>query len=285
MLTLGGMSYHPRPQPKLEHNIIVFPRKVLKNMLDKKVLNNISQNFVSKENYMESFRENVHKVIDEKGVTLQSLADDADMQFDSLRNFIYKDSKDCNLSTAVKLAKAIGVSVDELVGCDTLTPETKESLRIVRTLPKSFTHFVRWAIRYHRDFLKQNKDCIRAIQIMTPEFNDKGNLKMTNDFDVKDISHIDVDIMYKIFMGIRIPCEFYMPYYSENDIIYIANDRKPRTNEKVVVTINHNMWILHHKIVAGKETYFSKRANVSFDESSNIVVLGYICYVERSEEY
>lgn len=51
----------------------------------------------------------------------------------------------------------------------------------------------------------------------------------------KDISFVPEHLLYKIFMGVRIPCEHYMPTLGEGDILFLANDRNPVQNETIVV--------------------------------------------------
>ena len=98
-------------------------------------LGDIAENFVSGDiDFMVSFRENVRMVL-EKGMTLQELADKAEMSIDTLRNFVYKNNKDCKLSTAIKIAKAIGVGLDEVIGCNTLSKQDIETLRMIRNIP------------------------------------------------------------------------------------------------------------------------------------------------------
>lgn len=217
-------------------------------MLDTTTLRALSSNLVSDpDDYMRSFRHNVSMYIEQKGITLQEVAEEADISLSTLKSFLYGDSKDCNLSTAVKLAKVFHVSMDELVGCGTISPQTCESLQLVRQLPESFTHFVRWAIHFHDDMLKSQKVSIRAIEIMNAEEGPEGNLKMNNNFDVMDISDISDDIRPKIFMGIKLPSNMYAPKYYQSDIILMANDRKPRQGEHIVVCISDNMWIVEYR--------------------------------------
>ena len=82
--------------------------------MQNELLKKLSMNLCSdKHNYMKSFRKNVDMYISEKDITLREVAEMADMPFDTLKNFLYKDSADCKLSTAVKLARAFNVSIDE----------------------------------------------------------------------------------------------------------------------------------------------------------------------------
>lgn len=102
-------------------------------------------------------------------------------------------------------------------------------------MPSNFVSFFRWAIRYHEQTIREKKASVKAINIMLPECMHNGNLQMTNNFEIMDISDLADDIRYKTFMGIRIPCEHYLPVLFENEILLLANDRMPLQNEMVIV--------------------------------------------------
>ena len=213
-------------------------------MVDKNTLRELSRNLTANpDDYMKSFRKNVFMYIERKDITLNELAEAADISLSTLRSLLYGDANDCHVSSVVKLARALHVSCDELLGSGTISPQTCESLQLTRTMPESFTHFVRWAIHYHHALLHSNKVSVRAIEVMRAECKDNGNLGMNNDFEVMDISDLNDDILPKVFMGIKIPCEHYEPYYYQGDILLLANDRKPRTGEVVALGVKDNMWL------------------------------------------
>lgn len=254
-------------------------------MLEKKKLRELSKNLISNpDDYMNTFRDNVRMYIDQKEITIAEVAELADVPESTLKSFIYGKSQDCNLSTAVKLSRVFDLSVDEMVGCGTIVPQTCESLQIMRTLPESFTHFVRWAIHYHKDMLESNKVIKHAVEIMNAEEADDGNLKMTNNFDIIDISGVNQDLFPKIFMGIRIPSNRFAPKYFEGEIILLANDRDARSSEPVVVSTNENLWIFNRKEenIAGakKVNYYSIRdGKIRATDEQIPVVIGYVAKV------
>lgn len=254
-------------------------------MLEKKKLRELSKNLISNpENYMYSFRENVRMYIDHKDITIAEVAELADIPESTLKSFIYGKSQDCNLSTAIKLSKVFNISLDEMVGCGTIVPQTCESLQIMRSLPESFTHFVRWAIRYHKNMMECNSVIKHAVEIMNPEESLDGNLKMTNNFDIIDISNINKDIFPKIFMGIRIPTNRFAPKYFEGEIILLANDRDARPSEPVVVSTDDNLWIFNRKeeIIDGKKkvNYYSIRdGKLRATDEQIPVIIGYVAKV------
>ena len=87
--------------------------------MDKEKLKNISKNLSADSNdFMSAFRQNMFMYIDEKDITIKDISEESDVPFSTLNTFLYGNSKDIKLSTAVKLAKALNVSIDELLEND-----------------------------------------------------------------------------------------------------------------------------------------------------------------------
>lgn len=256
-------------------------------MLEKNSLRALSKYLVSNpDNFMDSFRRNLFLYVEQKDISLADIAEAADISVSTLRSLLYGDAKDCHVSTIVNLAKALNISIDELLGSGTISPQTCESLQLVRQLPESFTHFVRWAIHYHYSKLTSGEVSSRSLEIMSAVCSDNGNLKMTNDFDIIDIGNLGDDIRPKVFMGIRIPCTHYVPYYYPGDILLIANDRSSKRSEHVIITIGEYMWIVNMKEEfedgAKVENYYSLRDNRKRAKGDEIgIVIGYVADVIR----
>lgn len=255
-------------------------------MLDKKSLRKLSKDLVANpDDYMTSFRKNLYMYIERKDISLADIADEADISVSTLRSLVYGDAKDCHVSTVVSLAKALNVSCDELLGSGTISPQTTESLQLVRQLPESFTHFVRWAIHYHYKKLTSGDVSERAIEVMAPICCDNGNLKMTNDFDLVDISGVKEEVFPKVFMGVKIPCNHYVPDYYPGDILLIANDRSSKRSEHVLVTIGEYMWIVDRReeFENGKKVnkFYSLRDGRKRAQNEVGIVLGYVADVIR----
>lgn len=250
-------------------------------MVDNETLRKMSRDLVGEpDNYMHSFRKNLYMYIDRKDISLQEVAELADLPVGTLKTFMYGNATDCRLSTAVKLARVFNVSVDELVGCGTISRQTCESLQIIRQLPESFTHFVRWATHFHYDMLSQGKVTSRAIEIMNPEVDNNGNLKMTNNFDVVDVADLTDDISPKVFMGIRIVNDMFAPNYYEGNILLVANDRNARPGEHVIVcTGSNNMWILKRGNNSKAEYFSIRDGKKRATDDDALLVVGYVVKV------
>ena len=78
--------------------------------------------------FTDNLRHNLDICLKYSDITIHELAELAGISFDTLKNLLYQNSKDCKLSTAALLAKAIGVTVDELIGLDTFSEEDMDCI-------------------------------------------------------------------------------------------------------------------------------------------------------------
>lgn len=215
--------------------------------MEKEKLKKMSLNLsADRENYMSAFRKNIDMYVAEKDIKLKDISEEADIPFSTLNTFLYGDANDCKLSTAVKLARAFGISIDELVGSETIEKMSRESLQMCRNMPDYVVYLIRSFIRHqyqmHSEF---DKDSIN-IPVLIPECSN-GYLLTTNVTETVCIDHLTQNIKSKVCLGLKIPCEHYEPFYMPNEIILIAADRDGLDGEKCVISRNGNFFIVKKK--------------------------------------
>ncbi len=251
--------------------------------MQKETLEKISEKLsVNRENYMESLRHNLDMCLSKTRLTIKSLAERADIPFSTLNNILYSNLSDCKVSTAVRLARALHISVDELIGCGTLTDRERGVLKNIRGLPEHSRYLVEWFIQHQTKLQNsRHRKPGKTIPVMNLKKDAAGNLCLTNDFDKLDISHVSGIIRHQIYLGIRLGCSRYMPHYSPYDILLIANDRPPLTHENSVLIFDEKLFITIRRI-PGEDTrqtpkYYSIRDG-KFRVSENNVdeILGYV---------
>lgn len=196
-----------------------------------------------RDNYMSAFRHNIDMYVAEKAIKLREIAEDADIPFSTLNTFLYGDATDCKLSTAIKLARAFNVSVDELVGAETIEPFTRESIALARNLPEHSLYLVRQFIKHQAIMYSDQPKDSKIISVLKPDCAD-GHLLTTNVVEPLCIDHLTDNIKSKVSLGLKIPCEHYMPYYTPYDTILIAADREAVHGEKCVVGYKGNYFIV-----------------------------------------
>jgi len=243
---------------------------------------NFSDNFISdKENFMKSFRKNVDMYASQQGITLKEISEKANIPFATLNNFLYNDTKDCKLSTAIALARAFEVSVDELVGSSTLSKEERSVLASLRLLPDSVRYLVGWFINRQMEIQKEGyREGKKMVPVVQLRRNDDGTLHITNDFRSFDISNVPDNVRPQIFMGIEMGFDNYMPLYGPYDILLIANDRKPQYNENSVLIYGDNFFIAHRQDNGsrGAEYHSIRDGKFLVNEKDVDDVIGYIAY-------
>lgn len=246
-------------------------------MIENEKLKKMSLKLCSdKHNYMASFRRNLDMYIKDKDITLKKLSDKSDVPFETLKTLVYKTSSDCKLSTAVKLARALDISVDELIGSETICKESRKSLAIARNLPENDISLIRWQIRHLYSIGRHDEKGKRYVSIMSTECNN-GNMRMTFHCVHADMSKIPPEYRWKIFFGIKIPCGHFLPKYRQSDTILIANDREPMFNEDSVIMLDGFMVIAKRKVEDGIAKYYSIRdGKFRVLESEVDEVIGYI---------
>ena len=249
--------------------------------MEKEKLKELSMKLSSDSNdYMSAFRKNLFMYVDEKDITIKEISETADIPFSTLNSFLYGNTNDVKLSTAVKLAKALKISIDELVGAETISDVSRESIAICRNLPDNAVYLIRWYIRYIDSLNKKNEPHRRYVSIMELECNHNGNLKITTNYRHIDITNIGEEYRSKVFFGITMPCEHYMPTYSPYDILLIANDRDAKENENVLIRTDGNLFLAKRKIKNGNAKYYSIRdGKFRINESDVDEVIGYIAHV------
>ena len=233
--------------------------------------------------YIDTFRKNIDMLMLEHDYTIKETAEIADISYDTFKTFLYdKEAKDCRLSTAVKLARAFHISIDELVGAGTFKPEGLEGIKVYRSLPEGSKRFLDWHVR-NQKFIHEQQNSTKFVNVMLPLCAGNGNLTHTNDYEIMDITRLGDELTYKIFLGIKIPCLHYLPHYTEGDILLIANDRNALKGENTVVMFNDNMVITNRLVEHDEEHYYGLMdGKLRPQDSKQIQVIGYVAKIIRA---
>lgn len=232
--------------------------------------------------YIDIFRRNIDMLMEQNDYTIKETAEIADISYDTFKTFLYdKEAKDCRLSTAVKLARAFHISIDELVGADTIEPKIMENIKIYRSLPEGSRALLDWHVQ-NQKFIHEKHNNKKIVNIMLPICNCNGNLKTTNEYEEIDIEHIGDELFHKIYMGIKIPCLHYLPHYTQGDILLLANDRDAMSSENTIIDINGNLVITRRLVEHGVVKYYGMRdGKLRSENPDHVEVLGYVAKTIR----
>lgn len=247
-------------------------------MIEKKKLAELSLNLTANHvDFMSAFRCNMYMYLDNKNITLAELSEISQIPYATLRTILYSNSRDTNLSNAIKLARALDISIDELVGAETIPELSRESLRICRNLPDNDLMLVRWFIRCLADLNSRTEPNKRYVSVMLPELDNNGDCKLISKFEKMEITDLKEPLRSKIFIGFKMVSDYYMPYYMPDDIILIANDRPAKPNEHAVVRTGDYIFIVKRIVESGIAKLYSIRdGKYRIDESEVDEIVGYV---------
>ena len=200
------------------------------------------------QNPTSSLRMNVDTLMDIYGYTLSELSEKANISYETFKAFFYGKSDECRLSTAVKLARLFNLSIDEIVGSGTVSDDIEEYINMYKSLPDYSKYLVKYFVKHqasiynHREERKE-----KIISVLKPQCVDSF-LQTTNVTEPMSIEHLNDNIKSKVSLGLKVPCEHYMPIYSPYDILLIAADRDAQNGERCVIVKNNNLFIVEKKI-------------------------------------
>ncbi len=225
----------------------------------------------------DTFRQNIWRYAESKDMTIVDIANESGIPINTINSFLHKVSNDMKVSNVAKIAKTLNVSIDELVGADTMHELTKESLAVTRTLPENDLYLVRWFIRYLDALNKKTEPNKRYISAIIPTLTNNGDFKISSNYEKIEITDLKEPLRSKIFVGCKITSDYYMPHYIPGDVILIANDRPPKPNENVIVRTGKYLFIVKRKIENDVAKYYSIRdGKYRIDESEVDELIGYI---------
>lgn len=126
-----------------------------------------------------TLRRNVEMYVQEPDITIRDISEQSGVPIPTINNLLYKDKQGIRLSTAIALARALQVSIDELVGCQTMTKEMRESVEICRGLPENALLLVRYFIRHQQMLYSKASNKSNYISVFVPKY-ENGIMATTN---------------------------------------------------------------------------------------------------------
>ena len=196
----------------------------------------IQENLVTdRENFLSAFRQNMFLYLSQKEITIREISESSGVSFSTLNNVLYGKSDDMKLSTVVPIARALNVSVDELIGSGTIDEDLASILSPCRSLSPKDKYFIRW----YADYLKESEKGFTEKEKTITVMKLSDNMELTNDCKKIEISSLESRLYSTIFFGISVSKSDYMPLFSPFDTLLIANDRNPRISEICVIRVQN----------------------------------------------
>lgn len=174
-----------------------------------------------------------------KQLSIDEFAEMCDLPVETVKNVYYGRTADPKISTVMKMAKALNISVNCLMGQCPHTTEEKILLQSYRSCGKHGRSLITLTAKYEALSAKEERESLvkHKIPCMIP------NSEMYKGIDYSECQLVEIETNKpEAYVSIQMPSNELVPLYCKNDIILIEN-RFPKHKEYAVFYIDSKIFI------------------------------------------
>lgn len=172
-------------------------------------------------------KERLHTILQEQNILLSDFAEMCDLPFETVRNVYYGRTSDPKVSTVMKMAQALNISVNCLMGSCSHSKEEKVLLRHYRSCGTHGKSIIELIAKYEAISARAEREAYEKHKI--PCLIPKGNICQGIIYDSCETVEIFTS-EEKAYTAIQITNNELVPVYCKGDIVLIEN-RFPTNGE------------------------------------------------------
>lgn len=171
--------------------------------------------------------ERLRQLTNEKGWSIQQLAEISDLPIETVRNVFYGKTTDPKISTVMKLASAFNLSVNCFMGQCPHTPQERILLRNYRSCSAHGRNLLEFLSKYEAGVAKTERTSMEKHRV--PCLVPRGDIRKGIIYE--NCTTVDYDTSIKeAFLGIQMINNDLAPQFCKGDIILFEN-RFPSNRE------------------------------------------------------
>lgn len=182
--------------------------------------------------------DNLRDIMSERNLSIQELADQAGIPFETLRNIYYNKVRDPKVSTVYQLSKVLGVTVNFLFGDEKLKEDEDELLRLYKNSGERGKSLIRLVARYEYGIASREKKtnfryrvpCIVPYEKSYDSIPGSGN----------GIVEVYTDNK-RAFLAMELTTNNFAPMFCKGDRILLEN-RFPENEERAVFELEGRVY-------------------------------------------
>ena len=178
-------------------------------------------------------------LLHERNISLQEFAEMCELPLETVRNVYYGKSSDPKLSTAVKMANALNLGVNCLLGKCSHTLAERVILQNYRNCGKHGKSIIELIARYEASAMKEERECLGKHKI--PCIFPRGEIRKGIVFDLCETNEIETTIE-AAFVAIQMTDNDLAPVFCRDDII-LFEDRFPENGELAAFFKDNRVYI------------------------------------------
>lgn len=174
--------------------------------------------------------ERLRGILNSKNISISDFADMCDLPLETVRNIYYGKTTDPKVSTVLKMAKALGYSVNCLMGQCAYDKDEMKLLGYYRFCGNHGRSLIQLVAKYEATTAKAERDKFGKHRI--PCLLAVGNIRDGITYDDCEVTEIDTT-EEEAFVGIKLSSNDFVPNYCKGDVIILAN-RFPKDKEYAI---------------------------------------------------
>ena len=174
--------------------------------------------------------ERLRTVLNERGISVNEFAEMCDLPIDTVKGIYYGKSVDPKLSTAAKMAEALQLSINCLIGKCQHTPTERVLLRNYRSCGKHGKSVIEIIARYEASAVKVERDAKGKHKI--PCIVPHGDMRKGIVMETCETIEIETNVE-NADIAIQITNNDLAPFFCKDDILLLEN-RFPTNGEMAV---------------------------------------------------
>lgn len=191
--------------------------------------------------------DNIKRIMFEKNLSIQDLADRAGIPFETLRNIYYNKVRDPKVSTVYLLSKVLGVSVNTLLGESDFDTVENEIIRLYKECGnhgKKLIHMVaiyeyKLTMQERNTAFKHRIPCIVPVGKFADGIPGNGN-------DIVEVFTVNE----QAYMAIELSTNNFAPAFCKGDRLLLEN-RFPDNGERAVFEFNGRLYFRQYIELSG----------------------------------
>ena len=193
--------------------------------------------------------ERMKKEMHERNLSIQEFAEMCDLPVETIKNIYYGKSTDPKLSTAAKIADALQLSVNCLMGKCPHTAAERAILQNYRKCGKHGKNIIEMIARYESGAIKEKREATgkHSIPCLFPQ----GEIRNGISYELCDTRDI-ITIVDEADIAIQMTNNDLVPVYCKGDVLLFQN-RFPHSGE--IAAFQKGEWVYIRKYIEEDNKY------------------------------
>lgn len=183
--------------------------------------------------------ERLRKILGEKKISIQEFAEMCDLPIETVRNIYYGKSADPKVSTIFKMADALNMSMNCLLGKCSHTAAERLLLQNYRECGRHGKSIIELIARYEASAIKSEREGINRHKI--PCLIPQGDIRKGILYDACETVEIETSFV-DAYIGIQMTNNDLSPIYCKDDIL-LFEDRFPHNGEMAAFLKSDRVYI------------------------------------------